>query len=78
VLSKIRTDHAARVAARRAQRYSELVYGQREQLTALAGKLGWQFHDAMRSALAQLGVPGPESHWRKLEVMVEVARRVRH
>lgn len=59
-----------------AQRYSELVLRQQEDLAALGAKLGTQFDEGMRAALAKLGVPGPESLPEPYRRMLEAARTV--
>jgi phasin family protein len=59
-----------------ARRYSELLLAQREQLAALGAKLGEQFDESMRAALAQFGVPGPEALPEPYRRMLDAARTV--
>jgi len=59
-----------------AQRYSDLILQSREQLADLSGKLGAQFDEGMRAALAKLGVPGPETLPEPYRRMLDAARTV--
>lgn len=59
-----------------AQRYSALVLAQREQLAGLGAKLGAQFDESMRAALAKLGIPGLEALPEPYRRMLEATRTV--
>jgi phasin family protein len=59
-----------------AQRYTELVLRQREQLTALGAQFGTEFDESMRAALARFGFSGPEVLPETYRRMLDAARTV--